>query len=415
MKEIYKNRKYKVVDLFAGCGGMSEGFMRSNRYVEIAAVEWLRPQVNTLRNRLRTKWDIKDADSKVIHFDIQKNGHLFSPFTGDDTYEPHCGLDYLVNQADGIDLIVGGPPCQAYSLAGRIKDANGMQDDYRNFLFEHYLTIVDRYKPKAFLFENVPGLLSANVNNQGILDLIRAGFSKIGYDIVNDISKNALLDVSEYGIPQNRKRVILFGVRRKVFTDTQQKLLEFYNDILPKYKQEKITVMQSIGDLPSIDPIFDEESHRKKISYIIPKCEITWHIARYHNLRDMETFRMLAEDLASGACEYLDSKKICRLYKERVGVLGESSIHRYHVLAPNQPSTTIIAHLYKDGLRYIHYDPAQCRSITVREAARLQSFSDDFEFIGSQTQAYQMIGNAVPPKFAKFLANAVCDFLEKYQ
>lgn len=408
-------KKYKVIDLFAGCGGMTEGFMQTQKYTEVAAVEWLKPPVDTLKNRLVEKWDINDADRKVIRFDIQRNGELFKAFVGDADFEAHVGLDTLVEEHNGIDIIIGGPPCQAYSLAGRIRDEYGMQEDYRNFLFEHYLNIVDRYKPKAFVFENVPGLLSANVKGQAILNLIREGFSKIGYRIIEDVRKNALIDVSEYGIPQNRKRVILLGVREDLYSDPEDKLFDFYINILPAYKCKKETVKNAIDDLPAITPLFDENSHKKKCAYINPNCNVTWHTARYHNIRDMKTFKLLAEDLESDNPQYRDAKKICELYKKRVGAKSTSSIHRYHVLDPNQPSTTIVAHLYKDGLRYIHYDPNQARSITVREAARLQSFDDDFNFIGSQTHAYQMIGNAVPPKFAKYLANAVYDFLEKYK
>lgn len=409
------NNKYNVIDLFAGCGGMTDGFMKTGKYNEVAAVEWLKPQVDTLRNRLEKKWEITDSMRRVIHFDIQKNGQLYNEFLGDEDYSAHVGLDALVEESGEIDLIIGGPPCQAYSLVGRIKDENGMQNDYRNFLFEHYLNIVERYKPKAFVFENVPGLLSAKVEGQNILDLIREGFAKRGYDIVADVRKEALIDISEYGIPQNRKRVILFGINNQVYDDSQTKLLDFYNEILTRYKEPIKTVKQAIGDLPFISPLFDEESHKKRKAYETPECDITWHTARYHNIRDMKTFKLLAEDLMSDAPQYLCSKKLCQLYKEQVGVEATSSIHRYHVLAPDQPSTTIIAHLYKDGLRYIHYDPKQSRTITVREAARLQSFDDDFEFIGAQTQAYQMIGNAVPPKFAECLAKAVFDFLEKYK
>ena len=151
-------------------------------------------------------------------------------------------------------------------------------------------------------------------------------------------------------------------------------------------------------------PVYDKESHAKKISHTTPKCKVTWHIPRYANLRDMDTFRILEEDLASGTNEY-DSKKITELYEEKIG--SKSPIHRYHVLNPNLPSTTIIAHLHKDGNRYIHYDPRQQRTITVREAARLQSFPDDFDFCCSRGDAFKMIGNAVPVNLAFSIANAV--------
>ena len=122
----------------------------------------------------------------------------------------------------------------------------------------------------------------------------------------------------------------------------------------------------------------------------------------------MDTFRLLAEDVSSGKFEY-DSKKISELYEQKIG--SKSPIHRYHVLAPDEPSTTIIAHLYKDGNRFIHYDPKQQRTITVREAARLQSFPDDFEFVASRGGAYQMIGNAVPPMLAKAIAHAIFELI----
>ena len=120
---------------------------------------------------------------------------------------------------------------------------------------------------------------------------------------------------------------------------------------------------------------------------------------------------MLAEDIASGKNEYKSSAALSKVYEEKVG--SKSPIHRYHVLEKNKPSTTIIAHLYKDGNRFIHYDPQQARTITPREAARLQSFDDDFEFIGSQGATYQMIGNAVPPKLAKAVAQALSEFMKK--
>lgn len=402
-------QKYKVIDLFAGCGGLSEGFMQTKKYREVAAVEWLTPQVKTLRNRMKTKWGEKDADQRIMHFDIQREDELFAGWQ-DEEFGIGKGLDYFVNKEKGIDIIIGGPPCQAYSVAGRVRDENGMKDDYRNYLFEHYLNVVNRYRPKLFVFENVPGILSAAPDGTPITELIKKGFDSIGYAIVDDL-KEALVNASDYGVPQNRNRVVIVGLDKKTFVDTDKKLEHFYKDLLPKYKSGKRkTVRETIGDLPKCMPIFDEKSHKKRISHNTPECEISWHCPRYSNLRDMDTFRILEEDIESGLREY-NSKKISELYEKKVG--SKSPIHRYHVLEPDEPSTTIIAHLYKDGNRFIHYDPEQQRTITVREAARLQSFPDDFEFVGSRGNAYQMIGNAVPPELAYKVAEAVYELLEE--
>lgn len=402
-------KKFKVLDLFAGCGGLSEGFLQTGHFTEIAAVEWLKPQVNTLRNRLITKWNDIEAINTVMQFDIQREEELFNGWN-DSEFGQSEGLDYYVNKVNGIDLIIGGPPCQAYSIAGRVRDENGMKDDYRNYLFEHYLSVVNRYKPDLFVFENVPGILSAAPQGIPITQLIKIGFNNIGYEITDDL-KNAVVNAADFGVPQNRHRIVILGLNKKKHTNYKTILKNFYDELLPGLKVNKyVTVKEAIGDLPKCLPYYDALHHNKRISHSTPSCQITWHEPRYCNLRDMETFKLLEEDLASGRCEY-DSKKISELYEEKIG--SKSPIHRYHVLNPDEPSTTIIAHLYKDGNRFIHYDPKQQRTITVREAARLQSFPDDFDFIGNKGNAYQMIGNAVPPKLAKSIATAVYKILCK--
>lgn len=126
--------------------------------------------------------------------------------------------------------------------------------------------------------------------------------------------------------------------------------------------------------------------------------------------RDVEIYQMLADDIKSGRNEYVDSKSLSDLYEEKVG--AKSPIHRYHVLRADEPSTTIISHLDRDGNRFIHYDPEQGRDITPREAARIQSFDDDFDFIGNQTDTYIMIGNAVPPLLDKCVGLAVSEVLD---
>lgn len=419
-----------MIDLFAGCGGLEDGFLQSGRYEDVAAVEWLQPQVRTLINRLKTKWKISDAEDRVMCFDIQREEELFHGWNDESVmasrellpngkhsryktgpYGKGKGLDFFVEKAGGIDIIIGGPPCQAYSVAGRVRDENGMKDDYRNYLFEHYLSVVNRYKPKVFVFENVPGLLSAMPDGTPITKLIRQGFEGIGYEIVDDLKKFAKIDACDYGVAQHRERLIILGIRKEICEEPQKKLNEFYTTILPKYKTTiKRTVEEAIGDLPKLYPIIKEDTSTQKISYTVEECNTTWHKVRRHSLRDVEIYRMLAEDILSGRNEYADSKSLSALYEERVG--AKSPIHRYHVLRKDEPSTTIISHLDRDGNRFIHYDPTQSRDITPREAARIQSFSDDFDFLGNQTDTYIMIGNAVPPILAKCVGSAVAEVLD---
>lgn len=403
--------KRLIIDLFAGCGGLLDGFLQTKLYEPVASVEWEKAPVNTLRKRLNSKWNIQDADESVIRFDMQRYEELFSGFSNDIKYGSSIGLDKLIDDRQ-LNGIIGGPPCQAYSVARRTHDKDILRTDYRNFLFEYYLKTVERYKPHFFVFENVPGMLSATPDGIPITDFIYRDIEAKNYEIVNDLRKHAVIDTSEYGVPQQRRRVILLGLNKEYFSnvDRQEILIDFYTNILPKYKTKKISVKDAIGDLP---PCYPLENSSKKDAYSIPKTNTTWHFSRYHSERDKKIFAMLARDIETGENKYSDSNILKDIYNEATG--ANTKVHKYHVLKANLPSTTILAHLYKDGLRFIHYDSKQARSITVREAARLQSFPDDFDFVGSMGDAFKMIGNAVPPTFSRNLGLAINDFLDNYE
>lgn len=396
------------IDIFAGCGGLSEGFEQIEEYNMLAAVEWEKPQVLNLRNHLRNNHNILDADEKVIRFDIQRTQELINGWEDDSEYGSHQGLDSLINNQP-VDLIIGGPPCQAYSLAGRIRDENGMRDDYRNFLFESYMELVRHYQPRLFVFENVPGILSARPGNgELVTTLIRNEIQNSGYQILNDL-REAQFDLTEYGVPQKRKRIIIVGIRNDLYENPQEVLENFYHNIMPLQREEIHTVRDAISDLPPFYPSGTiDKINGKKVSHTY-NFDVPNHFPRFHSERDIEVFRLLAADIESGRNRYITTQALRELYTQLTG--RHSNVHKYHVLRWNQPSNTIPAHLYKDGLRHIHPDPNQARSITVREAARLQTFPDYYEFISSPGDNYKMIGNAVPPKFSNKLALSLLEIL----
>lgn len=406
--------KLKSIDLFAGCGGLMDGFEQSGHYQTLAAVEWEKAPCNNLRERLKSKWNYEDADARVLRFDIQRTEELFNGWD-DAEYGRSDGLDKLVNDAGGIDILIGGPPCQAYSIAGRVRDEHGMKNDYRNYLFESYLKVVKKYQPRAFVFENVPGILSAQPGEHPIIEIIQERFSENGYYLLPDL-KNAIIDFTEYGVPQNRSRVIILGLSKKYFGEDKCAEIagKFYNIILPSYKTEKkVTVREAIGDLPKLYPLEEDGNYNgRRISHSLPEPFVPNHVARWQSKRDIEVFRLLTMDLESGRNEYASTESLKNLYTRITG--KKSNVHKYHVIGWDEPSNLIPAHLYKDGLRHIHPDSSQLRTLTVREAARLQTFDDDYIFYGSNSDAYKMIGNAVPPRFSKCLANAVYDLLLEY-
>lgn len=398
--------KINIIDLFAGCGGLSEGFKQQGNFNTLAAVDWELPAVSTLRKRFQDKWNYKDADRRVIHFDLQRSQELLHGYE-DEQYGTSPGLINIVGDKN-VDVIIGGPPCQAYSIAGRVRDKNGMKDDYRNYLFESYVEVVRAFKPKYFVFENVEGMLSAKPGGVLITERIKQTFYDAGYEITSDLRSNALFDTSFYNVPQKRKRVIIFGVKS---SSTSRKEIKFFYERLKDFETEfPKKANDAFNGLPELFPNKKESkpSHVSKENYSVSN-----HEPRYHSKRDIEIFKILTEDIEKGSNKYTNTQALIKLYKEKTG--KSSKFHKYHVIRRDLPSNTIPAHLYKDGLRHIHPDPKQARSITAREAARIQSFPDDFIFLGSRGDQYKMIGNAVPPEFAKTIAKVINGlFNDKY-
>lgn len=411
-------KKYTFIDLFAGCGGLTEGFLQTNRFEALAHVEWDEPMVNTLRHRLVQKWNHSEEEAykRVVCFDVQKTDELINGRWTEETQKIYAsknseytiknGLKGLCNNKN-VDLIIGGPPCQAYSIAGRAQDPNSMKFDYRNYLFESFVKIVDYFKPKVFVFENVPGLLSACPGDIPVTERIYNAFRAIGYSIrTPQKMKSAVFCAEDFETPQKRNRIIIIGVKENSEFDIE----DFYKALSGRKGQQHITVREAIGNMPKFSPLDEPIKGTKgNISHKImsENNDYSLHIPRYHNKRDIEVFRYWLKNKMN---KWPQKEKLDFYTK----VSGKKSNHiKYRNLEWDQPSPTIVAHLHKDGLMFIHPDIEQLRSITIREAACLQSFPLDYEFLGSSAYCYKMIGNAVPVQFAKNIALAVCEVLDK--
>ena len=410
-------KKYTCIDLFAGAGGLSEGFLQSGLFEFLAHVEWEKPMVDTLRNNLVKRWGYSEEKAKqnVIRFDIQKTDELIFGNWEEDTIKDYGkdnadivikqGINGLVGNKN-VDVIIGGPPCQAYSLAGRAQDPNSMKDDYRNYLFESFVKVVDYYKPKMFVFENVPGILSACPGDRLVIDRICEAFEKIGYEIRKPKDmKKSIYSSADFEVPQERHRVIIIGVNKNSGFTVE----EFYNSLENcKSTEPKKTVRDAIGNLPKFKPLDKPyKDGRKNVSHeLIGNVNIDLHKARYNNLRDINAFKVWLTNSMNNAS---NNEKLEFYHR----VTGKTTNHnKYRNLEWDKPSPTIVSHLYKDGLMFIHPDVEQLRTITIREAALLQTFPMDFEFIGSDAYCFKMIGNAVPVLFAKGIALSIIKILE---
>lgn len=472
-----------VIDLFAGPGGLNEGFSSvmgadgapvfhtaASFEMESSAIETL-----TLRAALRS---LRDGDGfPSVYYDFlngrmteaqlradeaieaalktARTQEVFQVELGegtrgesDDLIQARVGQEKIGNQPW---VLIGGPPCQAYSLAGRARRTSDddFYDDKKHFLFREYLHIIERFRPTIFVMENVKGLLSSKLSKDGgesMFDMIREDISLQGaYEIRSLVipgdsprPQDYVIRSEKFGVPQRRHRVILLGVQRG---------FEKSIDVLTP-SQEEATAKDVLSDIPGIRSVIsprrvdspDEWANVRNQGRVLaglgrlhtapppPGSErveyapdmataplrdwlldahlehLTLHTSRAHMAADLIRYEYLAHVLNRDGVRptVLDLPKALRPAHKNVGPAAKSTpfLDRFKVQGWDAPSSTVTSHIAKDGHYYIHPDPDQMRSLSVREAARLQTFPDNYWFVGSRTQRYHQVGNAVPPYLA---------------
>ena len=405
------------LDLFAGAGGLSEGFIRAG-FNPIAHVEMDRAACYTLRTRMAYR-HLK-ADNNLEQYINYLKGIIkrkeFYSLVPDDVIKSVINkeigketLQDIFSQIDSllesqeIDLIIGGPPCQAYSVIGRARCPNKMKNDPRNDLYLFYAKFLEKYKPKYFVFENVPGLLSAtDEEDNTYLDLMKDLFREYGYE-----TEPRTLLASDYGVPQSRKRVFLVGKKNSTI-DIFPEPDRCSSDVLVEDILADLPALKSGGgDINSCNLNSEYHPWLHEVGIRNGDLPVTFHQARSNNERDLEIYKI--------AVMLWQEQKIPLKYNELRDELKthknkESFLNRFKVVEGDSPySHTVVAHIAMDGHYYIHPDIKQNRSLTPREAARLQTFPDDYYFESfnggpRRTPAYRQIGNAVPVLLAQKIA-----------
>lgn len=503
---------YPVVDLFAGPGGLGEGFCsmicpsNNGRYAFRTAISIENEEHAYATLRLRHFYrEFPPGSVPDEYYDYLADGISLGDLYG--RYpEESCSADNSVwkstlgkeppgnvkkrisSSLSGTDkwVLLGGPPCQAYSLVGRsrMKGRSDFHKDERHFLYRSYLRIIADHKPPVFVMENVKGLISAKTGGKRLInDIIGAleaprkhsrgknsgvkyklySLSEPGLKGTDSDPSDFLVKAEEYGIPQARHRIFILGIRKDIKAEPS---------VLSK-STAITTVKQAIGDLPVVRSGLSrsEDSHeawRKRLEGLLKQ---PWFIRGYANgladLAEEAKKTLLSANILSGmersSRKYLPLSGKNQFYDPRLKTLlsHESRSHmdsdiqryffaalysrvsgvspklsdfpdrllpahgnvrqgqrgkmfsdRFRVQLPDRPSRTVTSHISKDGHAFIHYDPSQSRSLTVREAARLQTFPDNYKFQGPRTAQYDQVGNAVPPMLAEKIAKVVYEILE---
>jgi DNA (cytosine-5)-methyltransferase 1 len=497
-----------IIDLFAGPGGLGEGFaalrecageaffrigLSIEKHPAAHRTLTLRAVFRCLRGTENIKHYYSYIRGEIDEATFRKIPAVAYAFAHAAT-EARC-LELGKSDGNSIDeeiraalkgqetwVLIGGPPCQAYSLAGRSRRANDktFQQDEKHFLYREYLRIIRVHKPTIFVMENVKGLLSSQHSGNSMFKRIIADLSKptdeLGYEIRSFTKRgnsssleptDYIIQSERYGIPQSRHRVILLGVRKDADFPQHQLLMP---------TPRPATVRQAIEDLPRLRSRLsrdDSQGAWHKAVLAAPSYVKGWQ-AQNGMIETMRAFATTATDtttggafirrehqrpknptelqqwlydqnlggvcqhearshMASDLARYLFSACFAHScgYSPRLEVFppkllpNHINVHmkresgtipfndRFRVQCQNEPATTVVAHIAKDGHYYIHYDPSQCRSLTVREAARLQTFPDNYFFEGNRTEQYTQVGNAVPPLLAHKLAKVVRSLLNQ--
>jgi DNA (cytosine-5)-methyltransferase 1 len=513
LKLAATQRKYPIVDLFAGPGGLGEGFAEANddrgnaRFHSVASIEHdeFSHQTLLLRHFFRGFSTENIPDDYYLY--------LNKKITRDELYikykteflaasksalrislgpENHAIVRRTINKRLGgkrLWALVGGPPCQAYSLVGRSRMMNNpnFENDERHFLYREYLKIIADHSPPVFVMENVKGLLSATIGDELAINRIVSDLANpkaaikyrrngLNYRLFSLSEEDLpgekvdprlfLLRAEQYGVPQARHRMFIVGIRSDLSVKPRQ---------LKPHKPP--TVRQTIGSLPSIrstvsrggDNSTQWQHEISKLSSVSLSSELNGSSFAQQIVQNIKSNIEGGQwPPETSSCQYGRTSKakhtsLRRLYDERLGVLtghearghmpsdlrrymfaavfaevagrspklsdfpqillpkhknvdlavsGKMFSDRFRVQLPDDVATTITSHISKDGHYYIHYDPMQCRSLTVREAARLQTFPDNYKFEGPRTSQYHQVGNAVPPYLASQIASVIADVLD---
>lgn len=510
-----KSRKtYPVVDLFAGPGGLGEGFLSTSdangqaRFQDAVSIERdeFSHQTLQLRHFLRAFGSVGFPDDYYSYLsgDISR-AELFARYPEQALHAEKSALrislgvqehervrGIIDRELAGKDkwALIGGPPCQAYSLVGRSRMMNNpeFEKDERHFLYREYLKIIADHRPPVFVMENVKGLLSAKVQGEPVINRILTDLmdpeealggtgNGTGYRLYSlshegEMTRDAdprqfLVKAEEYGVPQARHRMFIVGVRRdfKVVPRQLEKSqppsvsetigslpqlrsglskkdsLESWRSVLSEFdekalsrhlnghklaaavKSEISNVLQNLGSGPTerkntVCPGRSNLPHKVIKSLHDDRLSVlTGHEARGHMPSDIHRYLFCAAFAAQAKrSSKLSDFPDFLLPKHRnvaKGQSGEMFSDRFRVQMADNVSTTITSHISKDGHYFIHYDPAQCRSLTPREAARLQTFPDNYKFEGPRTAQFHQIGNAVPPFLAGQIAEIVAEILDQ--
>lgn len=424
----------RFIDLFAGAGGLSEGFIKAG-YTPVAHVEMKKDACDTLKTRsafhfleqnnrlyvyehyLRNKREGTDGRALWNQVPHEVTDKVIQAAIGEDT------MGALFNQIDAlsggqpVDIIIGGPPCQAYSVAGRARLGDRMREDPRNFLYLYYIQFIEHYHPKMFVFENVMGIQTARDGGpfRDLQERVRA----LGYEIE---AREQI--ASNYDVLQHRHRMIIVGWR--LLDDNDNPTAYHYPDLNPHPSNYGVR-NELLSDLPirragegNLCEVVEYTRPDEEMEYAINagiRSQLgftTQHVARNNNENDREIYTIAINKWLNNheRLNYATLPERLQHHKNR-----QSFLNRFCVVNPDGCCHTVVAHIAMDGHYYIY--PTEnptietARSLTVREAARIQSFPDDYYFEGSRTSAFMQIGNAVPVMMAYNIAEAMLPQLEE--
>ena len=505
-----------VIDLFAGPGGLGEGFASlsdaegARRFEVKVSIEKDEVAHRTLSLRALFRSFPKNGAPDCYYDYVKGKIRREQLFAHPDAAEagrealaearcaelgktPHQTIDAWIRKAVGEAsewALIGGPPCQAYSLAGRSRlrpgNAEAFEADKRHFLYTEYLRIIKLFSPSVFVMENVKGMLNSKHGGSPIFDRILSdlrspgnGSTYLVRSLVVDGDEpkplDYLIESEKFGVPQCRHRVILFGVRSDVARAMPSHAREAGKFKL-KASGKRVSVAAALSGLPPLRSRLSvrEDTHRLWRSALKAAPESlrlwrmpirtdieammskSWEVAEAyesHGSRFDDRPIALGDALSPALRKWIHDPRLGGVAQHEARSHMESDLHRYmfaacfarlqgyspklglfppkllpdhanmesdaipfvdrfRVQLEGEPSSTVVSHICKDGHYFIHPDPAQCRSLTVREAARLQTFPDNYFFEGNRTQQYHQVGNAVPPWLARQIAEVVFDFMQ---